>query len=181
MGLGLATAGIEYYLPLFFDETSTVFDYLGTQAVMVLHGELERAFEHFWHDTNERYKLACGDPDRPVLPPHSLFLSSEEFYLKAKPYAQLALRPPVAHSTDVSTQDLGQPPSNEALGGEGSTQEHTQASWSQALPDLRVQRGHEDPLSLLKRHAQRSPHRLLLLAESEGRRQSLLDFLLIIA
>ena len=177
MGLGLATAGIEYYLPLFFDETSTVFDYLGTQAVMVLHGELERAFEHFWHDTNERYKLACGDPDRPVLPPHSLFLSSEEFYLKAKPYAQLALRPPVAHSTDVSTQDLGQPPSNEALGGEGSTQEHTQAAWSQALPDLRVQRGHEDPLSLLKRHAQRSPHRLLLLAESEGRRQSLLDFL----
>ena len=161
MGMGLATAGIEYYLPLFFEDTSTVFDYLGANAAVVLHGEMERAFEHFWHDTNERFKLASGDPDRPVLPPHALFLSAEEFYLKAKPYAQLALRP----SALLGTPDTPDNPSP------------SENSWSQALPDLRVQRGHEDPLSLLKRHAQQSPNRLLLLAESEGRRQSLLDFL----
>ncbi len=166
MGMGLATAGIEYYLPLFFDETSTVFDYLGPNAVMVLHGELERAFEHFWHDTNERFKLASGDPDRPVLPPHALFLSAEEFYLKAKPYAQLALRPSASPNA-LTNQNADQ----------SADQSAGELAWSQALPDLRVQRGHDDPLSLLKLHAKRSPNRLLLLAESDGRRQSLLDFL----
>jgi hypothetical protein len=43
MGAGVATAGIEYYLPLFFDETATVFDYLGPAATIVLHGDLEAA------------------------------------------------------------------------------------------------------------------------------------------
>ena len=47
MGNGVATAGIEYYLPLFFDETATVFDYLGSAATVVLHGDLEPAFQRF--------------------------------------------------------------------------------------------------------------------------------------
>jgi transcription-repair coupling factor (superfamily II helicase) len=51
MGNGVATAGIEYYLPLFFDDTATVFDYLGADATVVLHGDLEPAFQHFWQDT----------------------------------------------------------------------------------------------------------------------------------
>jgi transcription-repair coupling factor (superfamily II helicase) len=188
MGLGLATAGIEYYLPLFFDDTSTVFDYLGPQAVMVLHGELERSFEHFWHDTRERYQLASGDPDRPVLAPHSLFLSGEEFYLLAKPYAQLALRPartdqPSSNpASPVESSALEEPLERapfdlDSLGQPNPSSSDALLPWSQALPDLRVQRGSEDPLGLLKRHSQRSPNRLLLLAESEGRRQSLLDFL----
>jgi transcription-repair coupling factor (superfamily II helicase) len=42
MGAGVATAGIEYYLPLFFDDTATVFDYLGGEATVVLHGDLDR-------------------------------------------------------------------------------------------------------------------------------------------
>ena len=51
MGQGIATAGIEYYLPLFFDETATVFDYLGADATVVMHGDLEPAFQRFWQDT----------------------------------------------------------------------------------------------------------------------------------
>ncbi len=92
MGNGVATAGIEYYLPLFFEETATVFDYLGEQATVVLHGDLEPAFQHFWQDTKERYRLVQGDPERPVLPPQALFLSSEQFYAKANERSQLALR-----------------------------------------------------------------------------------------
>ena len=35
IGNGVATAGIEYYLPLFFEETATVFDYLaGKQTIL---------------------------------------------------------------------------------------------------------------------------------------------------
>ncbi len=82
MGNGVATAGIEYYLPLFFDDTATVFDYLGSDATVVLHGDLEPAFQRFWQDTRERYRLLQGDPDRPILPPEALFLSAEQFYTR---------------------------------------------------------------------------------------------------
>jgi len=60
VGNGVATAGIEYYLPLFFEETATVFDYLGqdaSRATVVLHGDLEPAFQRFWQDTKDRYRL----------------------------------------------------------------------------------------------------------------------------
>ena len=157
IGNGVATAGIEYYLPLFFEETATVFDYLGDKpeaATLVLHGELEPAFQRFWQDTRERYRLVQGAPDRPALPPDSLFLSSEAFYTRAQAYAQLALRPPQATAGE-------RPASSPTLG----------------LPDLSVARGAEDPLDKFKRHLAASAQRVLILAESEGRRESLLDFL----
>jgi len=149
IGNGVATAGIEYYLPLFFEETATVFDYLGLDATVVLHGDLEPAFQHFWQDTKERYRIVRTDPERPVLPPESLFLSTEQFYAQANGHAQLAIK----------TQ------------GESAFAEFA------ALPDLTVVRGSEDPLARLKSHARNTQHRVLILAESDGRRESLLDFL----
>ncbi|WP_332827402.1 transcription-repair coupling factor [Ramlibacter sp.] len=151
MGNGVATAGIEYYLPLFFEETATVFDYLGKESTLVLHGELEPAFQRFWQDTRDRYRLVQGDPERPVLPPETLFLNAEQFYTRANEHAQLALRPAVQ---DVEDSAL-----------------------FQKLPDLSVVRGAEDPLARFKEHAQRTPNQVLVLAESAGRRESLLDFL----
>lgn len=151
MGNGAATAGIEYYLPLFFEETATVFDYLGSAATIVLHGDLEPAFQRFWQDTKDRYRLVKDAPDRPALPPESLFLSSEQFYARANDYAQLALK--------VSAQDVAD------------------SAQFQKITDMAVVRGAEDPLAALKRHIRNSPHRVLLLAESDGRRESLLDFL----
>jgi len=151
MGLGVATAGIEYYLPLFFEETATVFDYLGAAATVVLHGDLEPAFAHFWQDTRERYRLVQGDPERPVLPPDALFLNAEQFYARVNQHAQLALRPA---QSEVS--DSGQ---------------------FVRLGDLTVMRGAEEPLARLKAHIRNTAQRLLVLAESDGRRASLLDFL----
>jgi transcription-repair coupling factor (superfamily II helicase) len=156
IGNGVATAGIEYYLPLFFEETATVFDYLGTDATVVLHGDLESAFQRFSQDARERYRLAQGDPERPVLPPEALFLDAEKFYARANGYAQLAIKPRA----------------------EG---ESTYAEF-ETLPDLTVLRGSEDPLARLKAHARtasdRHPQqRILILAESDGRRASLLDFI----
>ncbi|QPN30969.1 transcription-repair coupling factor [Diaphorobacter sp. JS3051] len=154
MGNGVATAGIEYYLPLFFDETATVFDYLGNEATVVLHGDLETAFQRFWQDTRDRYRLIQGDPDHPTLPPEALFLSAEQFYGQAKPHAQLSLRPGVEDVADNAQ--------------------------FQKLPDLSVVRGADDPLARLQAHiraTQTTGQRVLLLAESDGRRESLLDFL----
>jgi transcription-repair coupling factor (superfamily II helicase) len=151
MGNGVATAGIEYYLPLFFESTATVFDYLGEAAALVLHGDLEPAFQRFWQDTRDRYRLVQGDPERPVLPPEALFLSSEQFYTRANAYAQLAVRPGV--------QDV------------------EENAWFQRLPDLSVVRGADEPLQRFKDYVASTPGRVLVLAESAGRRESLLDFL----
>ena len=164
MGNGVATAGIEYYLPLFFDATATVFDYLGsgtsespsTAATVVLHGDLEPAFQRFWQDTKDRYRLVQGDPERPVLPPEALFLSAEQFYGLCNQHAQLALR------TDA------------ASGAGTDTEPHS--ALAQALPELTVVRGAEDPLARLQAHLRSRAHRVLILAESDGRRESLLDF-----
>ena len=57
----LAPGGIEYYLPLFFDETATLFDYLGDDTVLVLHGDTQAAVEGFWNDTQSRHRLMRGD------------------------------------------------------------------------------------------------------------------------
>lgn len=152
MGNGVATAGIEYYLPLFFDETATVFDYLGDAATVVLHGDLEPAFQHFWQDTGDRYRLVRGDPERPALPPEALFLSAEQFYARAKSHAQLAIRGAAEGAAPVFAE-------------------------FDVLPDLSVVRGAEEPLSRLKAHLAATQHRLLVIAESDGRRESLLDFL----
>ena len=151
MGAGVASAGIEYYLPLFFEQTASVFDYLGADATVVLHGDLEAAFQHFWTDARERYRLVQGDAERPCLAPEALFLSAEQFYAEVKPHAQLALRPGIEDVAD--------------------------SAYFQKLTELTVLRGADDPLARLKAHLRQTRHRVLVLAESEGRKASLLDFL----
>ncbi|MES2480937.1 MAG: transcription-repair coupling factor [Pseudomonadota bacterium] len=151
IGNGVATAGIEYYLPLFFEDTATVFDYLGERATLALHGDLEAPFQRFWQDTKDRHRLMQGDPDRPVLPPEALFLTAEQFYARANAHAQLALRPAVADIDD--------------------------SAWFQKLGELAVVRGADEPLARLKDHLRNTAQRVLVLAESDGRRESLLDFL----
>ncbi|MCW5238554.1 transcription-repair coupling factor [Verminephrobacter eiseniae] len=151
MGNGVATAGIEYYLPLFFDDTASMFDYLGSAAIVVLHGDLEPVFQRFWQDTKERFRLTSADPERPALPPEALFLSIEQFYTRANAYAQLSLRP-------------------------GAPEQVGDGVFCR-LGDLSVLRAADDPLARLQAHIRRTPRRVLLLAESAGRRESLLDFL----
>ena len=153
MGAGVATAGIEYYLPLFFEDTATVFDYLGEAATVVLHGDLEPVFSHFWQDARERYRLVQGDPERPVLAPEVLFLGADQFYAGANSHAQLAIRPSASLAEGTGHSDFA------------------------VLPDVSALRGADDPLQRLKAHVAKSRHRVLLLAESAGRRESLMDFL----
>ena len=170
IGNGVATAGIEYYLPLFFEHTATVFDYLGPDATVVLHGDLEPAFQRFWQDTKDRFRLVQGDPERPALPPESLILGTEQFYALANGYAQLALRPSrLDLAARVPATDTATEASSDA----------TQSDYTEVapLPAMAALRGTDDPLQKLKTHARNTQHRMLVLAESDGRRESLLDFL----
>ncbi|WP_296447047.1 transcription-repair coupling factor [Rhodoferax sp. UBA5149] len=164
IGNGVATAGIEYYLPLFFEETATVFDYLGAEATVVLHGDLEPAFQHFWQDTQERYRLVQGDPERPALPPEALFLGTEQFYARVNQHPQLAIKSVRAEPVEASP-------------GPSTSSGRTDYVGIETLPTLTVVRGADDPLARLKEHIRLTTHRVLVLAESEGRKTSLLDFL----
>ena len=157
MAQGIAGGGIEYYLPLFFDETATIFDYLGERAALVLHGKVDEALEAFWTDTRERHRFLQHDPERPLLPPAAIFMPAEEFFGRTQPHATLSLRgsEPVA----------------------GSQEPAAAVSWARPLPDLGIERGATEPLGRLEGHIRRSPHRVLLVAESEGRRESLLELL----
>ncbi len=192
MGAGVATAGIEYYLPLFFEETATIFDYVGgataglpqggafpsgdggrkadaqghASTTVVLHGDLEPAFQRFWQDTKDRYRLVQGDPERPALPPESLFLGTEQFYARANAYAQLAIK--------STAQPIDSTGATAKIGNETPVSPYTELD---TLPPMAAERGTEDPLARLKAHARNTQHRILVLAESDGRRESLLDFL----
>jgi len=151
IGTGLASGGIEYYLPLFFDEVGTIFDYLGAggdnAAALVLHGRIDEALERFWVDTRDRHRFLQHDPERPILPPAALFMPAEEFFSRTQPHATLALR-----GTDP-------------------------VDWARPLPDLSIDRGATDPLGSLERHLLSTQHRLLIVAESDGRRESLIELL----
>lgn len=149
IGNGIASGGIEYYLPLFFEKTATLIDYIGHKAQLILHGEVDHAFQAFTQDTQERFRLMQSDPDRPALAPHLLFLSSEAFYLQAQDLAQWALR----HLAD---------PKNE--------------NPFHSLPDLSVQRTAQDPLTSFKHYLEHQQGACLVVAESQGRLTSLQDF-----
>jgi transcription-repair coupling factor (superfamily II helicase) len=147
MAAGIATGGIEYYLPLFFDATATIFEYLGEQAVMVLHGAIDDALKQFWTDTRERHRFLSADRERPILAPEDLFLKPDDFFTLTQPHATLAVR-----------------------GKE-------EVDWARPLPDLAVDRGAPEPLRKLQLHVGTTPHRVLIVAESEGRRETLLELL----
>jgi transcription-repair coupling factor (superfamily II helicase) len=87
----LAPAGIEYYLPLFFDELATLFDYLPDDISLVLHGHIQNAVEGFWRDTQNRHRLLAGDKDRPLLAPDTLFLMPDQFFGRIRPYSRLEM------------------------------------------------------------------------------------------
>ncbi len=144
---GIAGGGIEYYLPLFFDQAATLFDYLGEEAGLVLHGKVDEALERFWIDTRERHRFLQHDPERPILPPAAIYMPGEEFFARTQAHSTLSLR--------------GSEPTD----------------WARSLPDLSIVRGAPEPLGTLQRHLASTPHRLLLVAESDGRRESLIELL----
>ncbi|MDR2239822.1 MAG: transcription-repair coupling factor [Zoogloeaceae bacterium] len=150
---GIASTGIEYYLPLFFEKTDLIFDYLPENAALCLHGDVPGAIRAFWADTQSRYRLLGGDRSRPLLPPGDLFLSEEQFFTHAAAMGRLVLPTGTTEST---------------TGSEAA---------AMPLPDVAVERRADDPLHKLKTFSARFDGRILLAAESPGRRETLLQYL----
>ncbi|WP_312922851.1 transcription-repair coupling factor [Stutzerimonas nitrititolerans] len=154
LSTGITPAGIEYYLPLFFDETSTLFDYLPEDTQVFSLPGIEQAAEQFWKDVRNRFEERRVDPERPLLPPTDLFVPVEDCFSRLKLWPRV-----VASQEDVET---------------GIGRERFPAS---PLPELAIEAKASEPLGALRRFLDEFPGRVLFTAESAGRREVLLELL----
>ncbi|MEN2505710.1 transcription-repair coupling factor [Stutzerimonas stutzeri] len=154
LSTGITPAGIEYYLPLFFDETSTLFDYLPEDTQVFSLPGIEQAAEHFWKDVRSRYEDRRVDPERPLLPPAELFIPVEDCFAHLKSWPRV-----VVSQDDVET---------------GIGRERFPAS---RFPELAIDAKASEPLGALRRFLDEFPGRVLFTAESAGRREVLLELL----
>lgn len=151
---GHAPPGIEYYLPLFFDTTSTLFDYLSKDALPVIADGAMEAADQFWTQTGERYEQRRHDIERPLLPPDTLYLSPD------------ALR-----------ERLNQGFRVEVCGEAHAQRERATALGDQPAPALPIAARDQAPGDALKAFLRSYPGRVLIAADSPGRREALLELL----
>lgn len=152
VGNGIAFAGIEYYLPLFFEKTATLMDYVPAGSLVITHGDAQNAIGRFQSDTHSRFSFLKNDRERPILPPESLFLSDEQFFNGIKPFSRLSL------NTQADDQPIAHPD-------------------FEALPLVAVNRRDKDPLAQLRQEVLDPKNRTVLCADSAGRRETLLQML----
>jgi transcription-repair coupling factor (superfamily II helicase) len=88
---GTMPSGIEYYLPLFFNQTSTLFDYFHSRSLLMLHGNLNDSSEFFWADVNARYEQLRYNKERPLLAPDELFLPIPALFSQLKQWPRIHL------------------------------------------------------------------------------------------
>jgi transcription-repair coupling factor (superfamily II helicase) len=149
---GVPPAGVEYYLPLFFAETGTLIDYLPHETTIVMHHDVHAVIDEFWRETNSRFQLLRGDRERPLLSPTQLFLTAEQLFVGVRGFTRIDVHPPALAQGDAD------------------------AFSADALPAVAVERRAADPLHLLKEFLAATPARTLMLAESAGRRETMLEY-----
>ncbi|WP_255482919.1 transcription-repair coupling factor [Marinobacterium marinum] len=88
---GLTPPGIEYYTPLFFEQTATLFDYLPDNTLILHDKDLKTAADQFSADTLSRHAERSGDLQRPILDPDALFLSTSELFARLHDYPLMRL------------------------------------------------------------------------------------------
>lgn len=101
---GIPIGGIEWYMPLFFDEMSDIFSYFSDNTIIYKHGNLDHACNHFWQETEKRFRLFAYDAERPILEPKDLLLKSDQFFKSINTYEKFDLKRPETYEKipDVS-------------------------------------------------------------------------------
>ena len=82
-------AGMEWYLPLFFEQTNSIFDYIEPKDAVLLLGDTAKAASDYWSETASRYRLYAYDTERPILEPSEFLIPSDQFFKKIKDYPQI--------------------------------------------------------------------------------------------
>ncbi|MBN5021832.1 transcription-repair coupling factor [Stenotrophomonas maltophilia] len=151
---GLAPAGVEYYLPLFFERTATLFDYLPDGSLPVVCTGAYEAAVAFWAQTGDRYEQRRHDVERPLLPPSALYLSPE-----------------------LLRERLNDAPRIEVWSADHARIADAHALGDQPLPPLPVAAREAPAGDALKSFLGHYPGRVLIAADSPGRREALLEVL----
>jgi transcription-repair coupling factor (superfamily II helicase) len=144
MGNGVPAAGIEYYLPLFFQISARLFDYLPASSCLVTVGDVQSAINRFHAETLERYKFLRSDRERPLVPPDQLFLNAEQFFTRTKEFARLAI-----------------------------DQNSVQDPMALPLPNIAINRKNELPLGLFVDFVWKADFQIVVVAESGGRKETI--------
>ena len=148
----LAPAGIEYYLPLFYEETSILFDYIADDSILVLDDGVKAAAETFWEDIETRYEQERYDLEKPILPPRDIFLNTNDLYSAFKLYPQV-------HIENLSSE------SNSNI-----------FEFDSELPtNLSIDARAEEPFILVRRFLGEFDGRVLIAAETQGRRETIME------
>ncbi len=172
---GNPPAGIEYYLPLFFESTATLFDYFPEKTLLINTDGTNAAAEAFINNVADRFEQRCHDIERPILPPDVLYLNNEQLQQNIE-----NLRRVDTYHFKKNTKDT-------------DTHNHPVSNYPVSiLPSLLIQGRSEDPLILLKQFlltfskanadstdttTKNHQGRILFTADSAGRRENLLGLL----
>ena len=153
---GIAPGGIEYFLPLFFDHTSNLFEYIPPDSILIDMNDSAGAVDGLWSGIVDRHEQLRHDRHRPILDPAEIYLTPAEFL------ESYAVRPQVQlHTFEWPPETSG-----------------TYQNFPSAAPAaVRIDPRAEQPAAELAAHIDASAARILLAAESAGRRELLLDLL----
>lgn len=141
-----AIAGLEYYLPLFFNKTNDFFDYLPKNTCLIYYGDITTQAQLLWQEHQTRYEQSMVDTHRPLLPPAQLFLSPQ------------AINAPPTHLTPMSWHST---PAN--------TDANSIALNTQAAPTVTVMPEQAQPLASLLQTVNNHPGRCFIGIASSGR------------
>ncbi len=149
--------GIEYYLPLFFEHTTTLFDYVPSSSLVVYDRKLNEEARHFFDSVEERYEQRRYDLERPLLPPSSLYLDPDQLAARIATHCRVEFQP---GSADCQTSS-----------------EHCFDLPSRPLPALGMRAKAANPAQALQDTLHAAGARVLFVAETTGRREALLETL----
>lgn len=154
---GQLPGGVEYYLPLFFEATATLFDYLPEDVLLVTFGDLQGSLDHLWHDIEQRYEQRRYDRLRPLLPPAQLFMAVDQLHGQFK-----------------------QLPRIRAFVPDDKPQPGLKAFTTQTIGEVALNHQLKDPLQALRKRLTElfeADYRVVFAVESAGRRESLRELL----
>lgn len=151
---GIAPAGIEYYLPLFFSHCNTLLDYLSVTGLIIHDDGLEGTITQVWQNIQQRYESQQGDLQRPILPVQKCFISSDELFAAIKPHSRI-----IMHTKSVNDK--------------AGRYNFNTAEPPVVATDIRA----SEPLKALDTFIHKCSDKVLLCTESIGRREMLLDLL----
>jgi len=153
---GIAPAGVEYYLPLFYEATSSLFDYINSGSAMVVLDEgVQEAAETFWQEIEQRYEQGRYNRERPILEPGEIFY----------------------HPAELGEQ-INRFPRIEVSGLSQDDSKAGRINFNCKLPvKLPVDARAREPLAPLTNFISEYEGRVLLLAESAGRRETIVEIL----